>query len=113
MNHLNKTFLILLRKITIKDAVHWVAQAWDEIATSTLAKGWTKLLQQQDDTPDVPPDIPPGTSVSPNHTSEFQDLFQALGIRSDTDGEESPYNWLTEPIVDPGHQQLADNEMWL
>ncbi len=37
--------------------------------------------------------------------------MNVLGIRSDTDGEESPYNWLTEPIVDPGHQQLDDDEI--
>ena len=40
----------------------------------------------------------------------------AHSIRSDTDGEESPYNWLTELIVDPlrwwncGTEESGDEE---
>ena len=34
----------ILKNLTIKEAVYWSAQAWDEIKAETLRKGWNKLL---------------------------------------------------------------------
>ncbi|GLV45885.1 hypothetical protein CBL_11682 [Carabus blaptoides fortunei] len=32
-----------LRKITLKDVVYWISQAWDSVRASTIQKSWTQL----------------------------------------------------------------------
>ena len=35
----------ILKALTIKDAVYWSAQAWEEVTSISLARGWNKLLR--------------------------------------------------------------------
>ena len=34
----------LLKQLTIKHAVYWSAQVWEEATSTSLSKGWNKLL---------------------------------------------------------------------
>ena len=58
----------IVKQLTIKDAVYWITQAWDEISPETLTRGWNKLLQTQD----LPSSENPVSSVHDN--TEFGEL---------------------------------------
>ncbi len=34
----------IVKRLTIKDAIFWSAEAWDEAAVASLSNGWNKLL---------------------------------------------------------------------
>ncbi|GBL76776.1 hypothetical protein AVEN_53446-1 [Araneus ventricosus] len=36
-----------LKEITLKDAVYWIAEAWEEIESTTLQKSWRKILSSE------------------------------------------------------------------
>ena len=65
----SKSIPEIVKQLTIKDAVYWIAQAWDEISPETLTRGWNKLLQTQD----LPSSENPVSSVHDN--TEFGELF--------------------------------------
>lgn len=46
-----------LRKITLKDVIYWVSQAWDSVRDYTIQKSWSKVIdfEKFDDSED---DIP-------------------------------------------------------
>ena len=99
----SKSIPEIVLHLTIKDAVYWSAQAWDELSTETLSKGWNKLLQGQIQTPASELQTPASELQTPaselqtpaselqTHASErstscavdddeFGELFQALGL---------------------------------
>ncbi len=95
-----------MKELTIKDAVFWAAQAWDEITPETLMNGWNKLLLR----PDLPsPESPLENPISSvNDTAEIGELFDSLGHSEGDDTWQSPEDWLNEDRSDHGHELLDD-----
>jgi hypothetical protein len=87
-----------LRGYSIKSAIFNFAAAWKEMKTTTLANGWTKLLQ------DMEPE---------NHFKGFETSdFQAIMKRSGGDvSESSVEQWLVNDDSDPGYQILSQEEI--
>ena len=65
----------IVKRITIKEAVYWTAQSWDEATPESLAKGWNKLLPISDFSLDHIDTV----SSANNEDREFTDLFRELG----------------------------------
>lgn len=97
----------VLKQLTIKDAVYWCAQAWEEIAPQSLCKSWNKLLS------------PVATSVASSSEADtvntidesagFVELFKDF-----SEGNEdwkNPNDWLAEDSDDPDYQILSDCEI--
>jgi len=40
----NIDVIMYLKFVTIKDAIYWISDAWDEITTSTIFKCWKNIL---------------------------------------------------------------------
>ena len=64
-----------MKQLTIKDAVYWRAEAWEDIKKSSLVKAWNKLIP--------PPPSPDTTTNSPEDKAPsnktFVELFNDLG----------------------------------
>ena len=98
----------VLKQLTIKDAVYWCAQAWEEITAQSLSKSWNKLLT-------------PATTVASSaeaaavdesgESAGFVELFKDLGYEEGNQNWQHPTDWLAEDSDDPGHQILSDNEI--
>ena len=70
----------VVKKITIKDAVYWCAQAWEEAGLDSLRKGWNKLFLPQVDSS---VDIENVSSIEEaSVTADIEDCFQQLGYGS-------------------------------
>ncbi len=66
----SKSLPELVQQLTIKDAVYWIAEAWQELSPETLTNGWNKLLWRQDISPSKTPE---------KDMSDFSELFTSLG----------------------------------
>ncbi len=131
----------ILKKLTIKEAVYWSAQAWDEIKSDTLRKGWNKLLlsvevstqdiagscfessgssdgnsssgNNSSDNPRSSDDVRVSSDGAgvSNDTEDFLDLFQRLGYTPGDENWQTPENWLVQDADDPGFQLMTDTEI--
>ncbi len=131
----------ILKKLTIKEAVYWSAQAWDEIKSDTLRKGWNKLLLSVEvSTQDIAGSCSESSGSSDgnsssgnnssdnrkssddvgvssdgagvsNDTEDFLDLFQRLGYTPGDENWQTPENWLVQDADDPGYQLVTDTEI--
>ena len=93
-----------VKKINIKDVVYRVAEAWDDIPSSTITKSWNMLLGNA--SPTTP------ASESQNESSDKADTCHALLQQLDsnlTSGEIS--EWISSDADDPGHQVLSDEDI--
>ena len=67
-----------MKGLTIKDAVYWVSQTWEDVSPITVNKSWKKL-------------IPSGDADNSSDAKEvassdvFMDLFQELGYSTDNE----------------------------
>ena len=52
----SKSIPELVQQLTIKDAVYWIAEAWEELSPEALTNGWNKLLRRQDISPSKTPE---------------------------------------------------------
>ena len=96
----------IVKRITIKDAVYWSAQSWDEATPESLAMGWNKLLPISDFSLDHK--IPyPHPIVK---KGSFTDLFRELGSSESEENYLLPQDWIDEND-DRGYQILADDEI--
>ena len=100
----------IVKKLTIKDAVYWSAQAWEEAtcfaweeATCfSLSKPWNKL-------------IPSGPQTTPDDTNEEEgaemgEIFHQLGSEEGSNWQ-SPSEWLAEDSEDSVYQLMTDDEI--
>lgn len=90
----------ILKGITIKSVVHWIAAAWEEASAESLQKAWNKLL------PEVRADISDGVSA----TVLSLDLVKAVA-QLGNDSAETITQWMEEDMEDPGHQILDYEEV--
>ena len=92
----------IVKKLNIKDAVYWSAQAWEEASPLSLSKAWNKLI------PPVLQTIPEESNEEAE--AEMEEIFQELGSEEST-AWQSPSEWLTEDSEDPGYQLMTDDEI--
>ncbi|KYN04682.1 Jerky-like protein [Cyphomyrmex costatus] len=43
----NIDVITYLKSVTIKDAIYWISDAWDEVTTSTIFKCWKNILPKE------------------------------------------------------------------
>ncbi|XP_071043105.1 jerky protein homolog-like [Parasteatoda tepidariorum] len=43
----NKSVPETLKSLNVKDAVYWIAEAWDEVKSDTIKKSWRKIIDTQ------------------------------------------------------------------
>ena len=101
----SKSIPEIVKQLNIKDADFWSTQAWDEVSSETLSRGWNKLLQTS-----VSSSMASSPSTSEDGT-EFVELIGSLGLHEGDDHWQNPEEWLREDSSDPGYQLLEDEEI--
>ena len=96
----------ILKLVTIRDAVYWAAQSWDDATPERLSAGWNKLLPLSD----CSLEAVDSTSSPNNELGEFTDLFLEMGSSEIDENWQQPQEWLDEDD-DPGYQLLDDEEI--
>ena len=102
-----------MKGVTIRNAVYWISQAWDEISEVTIKKSWRKLIPSSyteilcDSTGTTSSEAVEQSSGNEN----FVDLFQYLGYSEGDEDWQTPQDWLAEDITDPGYQLMSDTEI--
>ena len=103
----------IVKGVTIRHAVFWVSQAWDEISEVTIKKSWRKLIPSS--YTEILCDSTGSTSSEAVEQSSgnkhFVDLFQDLGYSEGDEDWQTPQDWLAEDITDPGYQLMSDTEL--
>ena len=95
----------IVRRLTIKDAVYWSSQAWEEANPMSLMKAWNKLIPSN-------PTMHTTSDVNESLSSgDFHGLFQELGYSEDNPSWQDPQEWLNEDSTDPGYQLMTDAEI--
>ena len=96
----------ILKNVTIKHAVYWAAQSWNETSNQNLRKAWKVLL---------PSDSTCGSAIDDSEDasedSDLRTLFNDLGYVEGDPSWRHPEEWLSEDVADPGHQILSDAEI--
>ena len=94
----------ILKAITMKDVVYWIAAAWEEASPESLRKAWRNLLHESDPDDGVSDydDVSPDSSIA-------DAVLTAAPLGKDT--EEAVAKWMEEDISEPGHQVLDDDEI--
>ena len=96
----------ILKNVTIKNAVYWAAQSWNETSNQSLRKAWKVLL---------PSDSTCGSAIDDSEDasedSDVRTLFNDLGYVEGDPSWQHPEEWLSEDVDDPGHQILSDAEI--
>lgn len=119
----------IIKKLTIKDAVYWIARAWEEATAQSLAKSWNKLLvpaspESATSTSAVVQGTTPNTAVEAvqsttaveclaldaDDIAEYDSLFHQMGFNNDGDWL-SPRDWLEQDASDPGYQIMTEDEI--
>ena len=91
-----------MKGLTIKDAVYWVSQAWEDVSPITVKKSWKKLIPSSD------ADDNSSDAEEVASSDAFMDLFQELGYSTDNESWQPPQNWLAEDATD---QLMTDSEI--
>lgn len=60
----------IVKQLSIKDAVYWSAQAWEDTSSLSLAKAWKKLL------PPVSPDMPAVSDTTDEEPTNFESFSE-------------------------------------
>ena len=95
----------IVKGLTIKDAVYWVSQAWEDVSPITVKKSWKKLIPSSD------ADDNSSDAEEVASSDAFTDLFQELGYSTDNESWQTPQDWLAEDSTDPGYQLMTDSEI--
>jgi hypothetical protein len=104
----------IVKGLTIKDAVYWSAQAWEDISPMTIKKCWKKLIPTMDrDENDTSHSSENAPSVSNDESSVdgFAPLFHQLSYSETNENWQNPSDWLNEDSTDPGYQLKTDSEI--
>ena len=102
-----------MKGVTIRDAVYWISQAWDEISEVTIKKSWRKLIPSSyteilsDNTESTSSEAVEESSANEN----IVDLFQDLGYSQGDEDWQTPQDWLAEDFTDPGYPLMSDTEI--
>ena len=103
----------IVKGVTIRDAVYWVSQVWNEISEVTIKKSWRKLIPSSyteilcDSTGSTSSEAVEQSSGNEN----FVDLYQDLGYSEGDEEWQTPQDWLAEDFTDPGYQLMSDTEI--
>ncbi len=92
----------ILKAITIKDAVYWIAEAWEEASSDSLRKAWRKLLHES-----VSEDVSTEDTCPDSSIAETIETAGSLGSET----QEAIAEWMDADIDEPGHQVLDDDEI--
>lgn len=60
-----------LKEITLKDAVYWIAEAWEDIQSTTLQKSWRKILSSE---------VQPNDENEASHDESLLSLAKTLPV---------------------------------
>ena len=128
----------ILKKFTIKDAVYWSAQAWEDASPISLANSWNKLLlpavTSQASSSSSATEVSSQASSSGSATEhlqkiisadsgnmpqddgatdvvDFNHLFRSLGYADNDPNWTNPQDWLMEDGSDPGYHLMSDQEI--
>ena len=129
----------ILKKLTIKDAVYWSAQAWEDASPISLSNSWNKLLQTAVTSQASPSssatevtsqasssgsatetasaeDISAASGNMPQadgatDVADFNHLFRSLGYADNDPNWTNPQDWLMEDGSDPGYHLMSDQEI--
>ena len=82
-----------IKKVTIKDWIYLIAEAWDKTPQSTLFKAWNKVYLDR---------------PSPNGSSDERTLVE-LPIPEELNAVVA--EWETSGINNPGYEQLSDEDI--
>ena len=96
----NKSVPEILKAITMKHVVYWIAAVWEEASSSSLCKVWCNLLPESD-TDEGVFDVP---------YSPIADVVQTAAPLG-KDIQDAVVEWMEADISEPGHQVLDDNEI--
>ena len=94
-----------MKGLTIKDAVYWVPQAWEDVSPIRVKKSWKKLIPSSD------ADDNSSDAEEVASSDAFMDLFQELGYSTDNESWQNPQDWLAEDSTNPGYQLMTDSEI--
>ncbi len=83
----------------IKDAVYWIAEAWEKASSDSLRKAWRKLLHESVSEDMSTEDTCPDSSIA-------ETIETAGSLGSET--QEAIAEWMDADIDEPGHQVLDD-----
>ncbi|XP_071943866.1 jerky protein homolog-like [Antedon mediterranea] len=99
-----------VKQLTIKDAVYWIADAWESATEENLKRSWNKLLKNVEERVEQP-ENEADDQTAPDEVEDrniFETMFQELGA---SENMMSVDEWLAEDAEDPGHQWLTDEEI--
>lgn len=100
-----------VKTINIKDVIYMIADAWENVLSTTLCKSWFKILGSnntpENDTPEstTPSESQPDSS---DQTESCESLMQQL---DSTLTSEDIADWLAVDSSDPGYQFSTDEEI--
>ncbi len=92
----------ILKAITIKDAVYWIAEAWEEASSDSLRKAWRNLLHES-----VSEDVSTEDTCPDSSIAETIETAGSLGSET----QEAIAEWMDADIDEPGHEVLDDDEI--
>ena len=92
----------ILKAITIRDCVYWIASAWDEASSESLHKAWKNLLPESMSDEDGLEDV----CANPSNADCIESAA-ALG----TDAQDAVAEWMEADMDEPGYQVPDDDEI--
>ena len=100
------SMITFVKGINIKDVVYMIADAWNDVLSSTLCKSWFKLLGSN---------ISKNPQTSDSNASDSADLSESCeSIAKQLDSSltsEDIAEWLAADSEDPGYQYATDEEI--
>ena len=97
-----KSVPVILKGITMKDVVYWVAAAWQEASNDSLRKAWRNLLPE----PEAEP-VAVDNAVDEEGEDDLSNSVASLG----PEAQDTVAEWMVADINEPGHQIMDDNEI--
>lgn len=91
----------ILKAITMKDVVYWLAAAWQEASNDSLRKAWRNLLPELD---------PMLESEAEDDSDEVGDLVETAATLG-AEVQDAVAEWMTADVNEPGNQTLDDEEI--
>ncbi len=96
-NEEDKPVPTILKAITIKDVVYWIAEAWEEASSDSLCKAWRNLLHES-----VSEDVSTEDTCPDSSIAETIETARSLGSET----QEAIAEWMDTDIDEPGHEVL-------
>ena len=89
----------ILKKVTLKNVIYWVAEAWQEASNDSLGKAWRNLLLESD----------PESEAETNSDSE--EALAEAAVPLGKEAQETVFEWIAADANDPGYQIMDDEEI--